>query len=193
MQDGGEVRGEAYGDGAADCGPLWVFGYGSLIWNPGFAFAEARPARLPGFRRAFCMWSVRYRGTPEAPGLVLALDAADGAECRGLAYRAEPGREQEVREYLTFREMGTDSYHETWQMLELDDGSTVRALAYVADPHHAQYADLAPLRQAEIIAQASGPAGPNRDYLHQTAAHLRELGLHDPALEALDRMVREMS
>jgi cation transport protein ChaC len=172
--------------------PLWVFAYGSLIWNPGFPFAERRTARLPGFRRAFCLRSIRYRGTPEAPGLVLGLDPAEGEACRGVAFRAEPGREPEVRAYLRWREMATDSYHETFQTVEVDELGPIRALAYVMDVAHEQYARLDLEAQAAIIATSHGPAGPNRDYLHQTAAHLRELGLEDPEMETLDRMVRAM-
>jgi cation transport protein ChaC len=172
--------------------PLWVFGYGSLIWNPGFAFEERRTARLAGFRRAFCLRSIRYRGTPEAPGLVLALDPAPQAECRGVAFRVAPERTEEVRAYLRWREMATDSYHETFQTVEVDDHGRVQALAYVMDTTHEQYALLDLEAQATIIATSHGPAGPNRDYLHQTVAHLRELGLDDPELEELDRRVRAL-
>jgi cation transport protein ChaC len=173
--------------------PLWVFGYGSLIWNPGFPFAENRLARLQGFRRAFCLRSIRYRGTPESPGLVLALDPAEGAECRGVAFRAEPGREAEVRAYLRWREMATDSYLETFQTVDLEGETPVRALAYVMDVAHEQYARLEIAEQAEIIARSHGPAGANRDYLHRTAEHLRELGLEDPEMETLDGLVRRMA
>ncbi len=170
--------------------PLWVFGYGSLIWNPGFPFAERRPARLRGFRRAFCLRSIRYRGTPEAPGLVLALDPAETETCAGLAFRVAPQDEAEVRAYLHFREMATDSYLETFQTVEVEGAGPVQALAYVMDVTHAAYARLSLEEQAAIIARAEGPAGPNRDYLHRTVEHLEALGLADPELEALDRMVR---
>lgn len=176
-----------------ESGALWVFGYGSLIWNPGFAFVERRPARLAGFRRAFCLRSVRYRGTPAAPGLVLALAEDAGAECRGLAFRVAPDAADEAHAYLRWREMDTDSYQETEQEVEAEGLGPVRALAYVIDTRHPHYADLDPEGQAAIIARASGPAGTNRDYLHNTVAHLRELGLHDPDLEALDARVRALT
>ncbi len=182
----------------AEDAPLWVFGYGSLIWNPGFPSAETRPGRLPGYRRAFCLRSIRYRGTPEAPGLVLALDPAPEADCRGLLYRVAPGAEAETRAYLRHREMSNLSYHEVMARVELDgadpmappEDRAVPALCYVMNVSHENYAPMPLEAQAEIIAGAAGPAGPNRDYLHNTVAHLRELGLPDEELERLDRMVR---
>tara|TARA_B100002003_G_scaffold164026_1_gene152262 strand:- start:439 stop:993 length:555 start_codon:yes stop_codon:yes gene_type:complete len=179
--------------GRDETGALWVFGYGSLIWNPGFVFAERRAARLTGFRRAFCLRSVRYRGTPAAPGLVLALAERPGAECRGLVYRVEPDHADAAHAYLREREMFADSYLETVQELEVEGRGPVRALAYVIDETHPRFVDLSPRAQAEIILAASGPAGTNRDYLHNTVSHLRELGLPDPELEALDLDVRTLA
>ncbi|MDF2235177.1 gamma-glutamylcyclotransferase [Albimonas sp. CAU 1670] len=179
--------------GRDESGALWVFGYGSLIWNPGFPWAERRAARLSGFRRAFCLRSIRYRGTPEAPGLVLALAARQGAECRGLVYRVAPDHADDAHAYLREREMVTDAYHETVQELEVEGRAPVRALAYVIDEGHPQYTDLSPAGQAEVILRARGPAGSNRDYLHNTVAHLRDLGLPDPELEALDLRVRALA
>ena len=176
-------------------GALWVFGYGSLIWNPGFPFLARRPARLRGYARSFCLSSIRYRGTPEAPGLVLALAAAEGAgvECRGLAYKIAPEAADDAHAYLRHREMVTDSYLETEQDLEVDGLGPIRALTYVIDHDHPQHLKLSPDEQAAIIARAVGPAGSNRDYLHNTVAHLRELGLPDPELEALDLKVRALA
>lgn len=172
--------------------PLWVFGYGSLLWNPGFAFEAREPGLLRGYRRAFCSWSVRYRGTPEAPGLVLGLDPDPEGYCRGAAFRVAPERAEEVRAYLVHREMGTSSYHEVEVPVELDGGAVVRALAYVMDVEHAQYVRLPLDAQAEVIARSRGPAGPNRDYLHATAAQLRALGLPDPEMDWLDARVRAL-
>lgn len=174
---------------AADQG-FWVFGYGSLIWRPGFEFVERRRARLDGFRRAFCLRSIRYRGTPEAPGLVLALDRRAGASCEGVAFRVAPEAAEEARAYLRFREMDTDSYLETFQTVHIADHGPSPALCYVINEAHEHYALLTLEEQAEIILRSQGPAGPNREYLHNTVSHLRELGVEDEELEALDRLVQ---
>lgn len=172
---------------------LWVFGYGSLIWRPGFEFAERRRAAAPGWRRSFCLRSIRYRGTPERPGLVLALDFAPHMICEGVAFRVPATEAPAVRDYLHDREMGTRSYMEAWVPLQVDGVGKVRALAYAIDRTHPAYARLSLHEQAEIIAASTGPAGPNRDYLHNTAAHLRELGVHDPAMAELDDMVHALT
>ena len=164
---------------------MWVFGYGSLLWNPGFEVAEAALARLPGWHRSFCMRSIHHRGTPEDPGLVLALDARDGAACQGLALRVRPGDEDATLAYLRERELVSSAYLETTQQLELADGRRIEALAYVIDPHHVQYCDLPLAEQARIIAHAVGGRGPNIDYLHNTARHLAELGIADAELDWL--------
>ena len=172
---------------------LWVFGYGSLIWNPGFAFAERAVARLDGWHRSFCMTSIHYRGTPEAPGLVLALDRAEGAACNGVAFRVEPGAEAETIAYLNQREMVGDGYHQERLPLALSDGRRVEALAYVIDRDHCQYSGSLPLEdQARIIARSTGGRGPNRDYLFATAADLHGLGIADPDLDWLAARVREI-
>ncbi len=176
---------------APDLRPFWVFAYGSLMWNPGFEALERRRARLDGYARAFALSSLRYRGTPEAPGLVLGLDWRPRASCEGVAYRVCPTKDREVRDYLHEREMAMRSYIEVMLEIVLAGGGRVPALAYVLDRTHRQYAGPLPLEtQAAIIARAEGPAGPNREYLHNTADHLREIGIDDPELFALDRMVR---
>ncbi len=172
---------------------LWVFGYGSLIWNPGFAFAERAVARLDGWHRSFCMTSIHYRGTPEAPGLVLALDRAVGTSCQGLGFRVAPGTEDETLAYLRAREMVGDGYHEERLPLALTDGRQVEAVAYVIDRDHGQYlGGLALEDQARIIARSAGGRGPNRDYLFATAADLHNLGIADPDLDWLTARVREI-
>lgn len=168
---------------------LWIFGYGSLIWNPGFEVAEMRLAQLEGWARSFCMWSVQYRGTPEVPGLVLALRARAGARCQGVALRVAPGAESQTLADLRARELVTSAYLERELPLQTDAGP-LRAYAYVIDPAHPQYAmDLTPEAQAQIIARAQGSRGPNRDYLHATFAHLTRLGIHDPDLAWLEARV----
>ena len=176
---------------------FWVFAYGSLMWQPGFPVAEARRARLRDYRRAFALYSIHYRGTPEAPGLVLGLDWAPGAECIGMALRVEAGSEAEaaaVRRYLAERELVSRAYFEVThrvELLEPEGWGEVEALCYVVDRTHPQYAGgLPPEEQAAIIARAEGPSGTNRDYLFSTVTHLEALGVEDPALFALAEMVR---
>jgi cation transport protein ChaC len=170
---------------------LWVFGYGSLMWRPGFDFAERRRATLPGWRRRFCLKSIKYRGTPERPGLVLGLDADPAAECRGVAYRAAPEAAEAVHAYLRERELVTYAYLETTQEIALEEGRRVEALCFVIDRDHAQYAGpLTPEAQAAVIAAAAGPMGSNADYLESTVDHLAEIGVADPELDALRALVR---
>jgi cation transport protein ChaC len=177
---------------------FWVFGYGSLMWRPGFAFLERRLAILRGYKRAFALRSVRYRGTPEKPGLVLGLDWDPNAACTGTAFRVCASEADAVRDYLTAREMVTRSYFEIAYPVTLlcpgeGQGQPVEALAYVLDRTHVQYAGGLSLdEQARIIATAEGPGGPNAEYLHNTVAHLRELGVADSDLESLDEQVRRL-
>jgi glutathione-specific gamma-glutamylcyclotransferase len=170
--------------------PFWVFGYGSLLWDPGFAWTARLPARLEGFHRSFCMRSIHHRGTPEEPGLVLALDAADGAACRGIAFEVAAEIAEETLEYLRARELISAAYLETVQTSRAGRRGRVEALVYVIDRSHWQYCGDLPLEeQAQIIARAHGGRGANRDYLFQTAAHLTELGLPDPDLDWLSARV----
>lgn len=172
---------------------FWVFGYGSLMWDPGFAFAERQIARLSGWQRSFCMWSVHYRGTPEAPGLVLALDQAPGQHCDGLAFRIPPAQVAQTHALLQERELISYAYREEFLPLTLSDGRQVTALTYVINPDHDQYArNISPEEQARLIATRAGQRGPNRDYLWNTVAHLDELGLSDPALQELAQRVRDL-
>lgn len=170
---------------------LWVFGYGSLIWDPGFPVAERRIATLHGWHRSFCMRSIHHRGTVEDPGLVLALDEQEGATCTGVAFRVEPGHEAATLFNLRERELVSSAYLERTLPLATS-GGPLQALAYVIDPDHAQYCHLDREEQAWIIARASGGRGPNRDYLWSTAAHLAELGIADPELEWLADRVRAL-
>lgn len=168
-----------------DQSALWVFGYGSLLWNPGFTPEEVVVARLENWHRSFCMSSIHHRGTPETPGLVLALDKAEGAVCTGLALRAPDAERDAVLAMLRERELVSSAYLETWQDLALSDGRVVPALTYVIDPNHAQYVALDLETQARRIAGAVGGRGPNHEYLFNTASHLNEMGVHDPDLDWL--------
>ena len=172
---------------------LWVFGYGSLMWNPGFEHDRISIARLTGFARSFCMWSIHHRGTVEVPGLVLALDETPGAFCDGLALRTVQGKEEEVLKYLRERELISSAYVERTTEIRLADGSRVSALTFVVDPEHEQYCSgMALADQAKVIARAHGGRGPNPEYLHNTAAHMKELGIDDHDINWLDEQVRQI-
>jgi len=169
---------------------IWVFGYGSLLWNPGFDVAEEVSATLSGYARSFCMRSIHHRGTDEAPGLVLALDAAAEAVCNGVALRVAPGTEDATLDYLRERELVSSAYLERMLNITLAGGQNVTAVTYVIDPDHVQYCGgLALEEQAHIIAHAVGGRGPNCEYLFNTADHLHTLGVADPDLDWLSRRV----
>lgn len=174
--------------------PLWVFGYASLLWNPGFPVAEQRLATLAGYHRSFCMRSIHHRGTEEAPGLVLALDAAEASACQGLALRVEDTAVAETVAYLRDRELISAAYVERLVPVTLDGGERVTALAYVIDRDHVQYAAHLTLEeQAHIIARAHGGRGPNTEYLWNTVDHLARMGVYDPDLDWLAGRVRELA
>ncbi|GGK33485.1 gamma-glutamylcyclotransferase [Salinarimonas ramus] len=174
----------ADGDGETRGDDLWVFGYGSLMWRPGFPFHESRPAHVRGYHRALCVYSHVHRGTPERPGLVLGLDR--GGSCRGVAFRVGAADAAETIRYLRAREQVTSVYLERRLDARLADGRIVRALTYVVDRAHLQYAGrLDDARTLEIVRGGVGQSGANPDYVLSTAAHLVELGVHDPHLAAL--------
>jgi cation transport protein ChaC len=172
-------------------GHLYVFAYGSLIWRPGFAHLGHEAATLRGYHRRFCLWSRLYRGTPEAPGLVLGLDR--GGSCRGIAFRVAAGDAPEVLAYLDARENpnGMYVYERRLLPLRLHSGRAVRAIAYVADRRHPSYARPCEQGTVEAIRRGRGQTGTNRDYLLNTAEHLRAHGLRDARLERLARLVAE--
>lgn len=164
--------------------PLWVFAYGSLMWDPGFAYAQCAPAVLKGYRRAFCVLSKSHRGTPERPGLVLGL--APGGTCRGIVYRVAAGREAEVQAYLFERERRRyDTYREAVLRVR-HAGGAVRAQTYIADPAAPDFVgDLPEAETARRITAAHGERGPNFDYLERTIGQLRTLRIREPALERI--------
>lgn len=177
-----------------DSNENWLFAYGSLMWDPRVNVAERVSATLQGYHRSFCLRSYHYRGTPESPGLVLGLDAAEGACCRGVALRIGAHDWPDAIAAIRERELVTDAYREAVLPLQLADGREVMAIAYVMRPDHEQYAGgLCAREQARIIAAAVGGRGPNRDYLYNTASHLAEMGLADPELDALAQEVRQLS
>ena len=161
---------------------FWVFGYGSLMWNPGFPYEERVLARLRGYRRALCVRSYVHRGTEERPGLVLGLDR--GGSCKGVAFRVSPSDWTATVDYLRERELVTSVYLERHLRTLLADGRDVRALTYVIDRAHPQYAGAVTVEEAaRIVKAAVGRSGPNPVYVANTVAHMRELGIRDQWLE----------
>lgn len=172
-------------------GDLWVFGYGSLMWDPGFDHTAAEIGTLFGYHRAFCMYSQRHRGTAERRGLVLALDR--GGSCRGMAYRVSQDRADAVLDYLWDREMALYGYQPYSVQVRLADGTTVACATFVADRGHQSYAGrLAPDAVAKIIRRAHGGRGSNRDYLANTVRHLTAFGITDGPIHALLHRVDAM-
>jgi cation transport protein ChaC len=167
----------------------WVFAYGSLMWNPAIEFAEQQPCRVEGWRRSFCFWLPMGRGTPELPGLMLALE--QGGECEGIAYRLTAEQVSSEFPLLWNREMLAGIYQPDWVPTVLRDGRAVSSVTFVVDPAHCQYCgDLPMERAAHHIAFAEGRRGACRDYLANTAAHARALGIHDPYIEELVERVK---
>jgi len=163
---------------------LWVFGYGSLMWRPGFPFVERRHARTYGYHRSLCVYSHVHRGTPDRPGLVLGLDR--GGCCDGVAFRVAANEAADTLHYLREREQVTKVYRERHLAVQLDDGRTKAALAYVVDRHHPQYAGRLP--DAELlrfVRQGEGVSGPNPEYVRSTHEHLLAMGVTDPVLHRL--------
>jgi len=178
-----------------ESGDLWVFGYGSLMWRPGFAYLERVPARLVGLHRALCVFSFVHRGTPERPGLVLGLDR--GGMCRGIAFRvAAPARAETVG-YLRSREQVTTVYLETMRRIELEDDKRrkVSALCYVVDRSHVQYAGrLSLAERLHHVRQGHGRSGANRDYVVETVRALEALGYRETDLHLLaERLGNQVS
>ena len=173
---------------------MWVFGYGSLLWNPGFEYEQSTLATLMGYHRSFCMRSIHHRGTPEAPGLVLALDERPGSVCNGLALLVPAKNRKQTLSYLRERELVSSAYVEKRLLITLVDGRIVQALTYVVDPQHVQYCgSLIREEQAEIISRAVGGRGYNSEYLHNTARHLAEMGISDADLSWLSARVRALT
>jgi len=169
-----------------ETGELWVFGYGSLMWRPGFVYRERVPARLIGLHRALCVYSFVHRGTPERPGLVLGLDR--GGMCRGIAYRVAANKRAETIEYLRAREQVTTVYLETMRRIELEEHARrrVRALCFIVDRSHVQYAGRLTLAESlRHVREGHGRSGANRDYVLETVQALEALGYRESELHLL--------
>lgn len=184
---------EANADGASTPAAAshedWVFGYGSLMWRPGFPYLEAQRAHLVGYRRCFSVYSIHHRGTRARPGLVLGLDR--GGACTGIAFRVAPEEAEGVRAYLRAREQVEGVYRNVHVPITLTQSRReVTALAFIVERSHLNYAGRLPVTaQARIIAAAAGISGANIDYLANTLAHLREMGLRERELERVFALV----
>ncbi|HEY9010497.1 MAG TPA: gamma-glutamylcyclotransferase [Devosia sp.] len=162
----------------------WVFGYGSLIWRPGFPHIRQVPALLNGAHRSLCIYSHRHRGTEAQPGLVFGL--VRGGSCRGMGFEVEDGVWPEVVDYLRERELDKGVYRETLRPVRVDEVGTVDALAFLVDEKHAQYAGrLAIAEQARLVRAGRGESGPNTEYVLETARILRSMGIRDRYLDEL--------
>ncbi len=173
-----------------DASSYWVFGYGSLIWRPGFVYRQAQQALLWGAHRSLCIYSHRYRGTEEKPGLVFGL--VPGGSCHGMAFEVGAAEWPEVREYLREREQVSGVYREASRRVRLASGEVIEALTFLVDPHHEQYAgrlDIA--AQLAYVRDAAGMMGPNADYVTNTAEHLEQMGIRDRHLLALSALLAE--
>jgi cation transport protein ChaC len=165
---------------------LWVFGYGSLMWRPGFDFIERVPGRLIGLHRALCVYSFVHRGTPERPGLVLGLDW--GGMCRGIAYRVAAAMRDKTIAYLRAREQVTTVYLETVRRIELEEPARrqVRALCFITDRSHVQYAGRLTIEQSvHHVRQGHGSSGANREYVVETVQALEALGYRETELHLI--------
>ena len=162
----------------------YVFGYGSLIWNPGFAFLSSQKALLRGAHRSLSIYSHRHRGTPERPGLVFGLSR--GGSCLGVAFEIDPAKWDTVFAYLEAREQDRGVYRTQFRQIELADGTRVRALAYLVNEQHPQFAGrLSVAAQVELIRAGTGESGPNTEYVRNTARHLLSLGIRDRILDEI--------
>ncbi|WPZ35768.1 gamma-glutamylcyclotransferase [Thalassobaculum sp. OXR-137] len=180
-------------DGSIEAGDIWVFGYGSLMWRPGFHHVERADALLRGYRRRLCVVSRHHRGTAARPGLVMGLDR--GGACRGVAYRVPEAGVPETLAYLDEREIAHyPVYRRSMVTVDLGGGRRQRAVTYIVDRREADYAGaLTVEQQAAIVAGAHGLSGPNPDYLRQTVAKVHAMGLRDRSLEAVLAALTEPS
>lgn len=171
--------------------PLWVFGYGSLMWNPGFEHEARHIAVVHGLHRRLCVSSIRYRGTPEQPGLVLGLDK--GGSCRGYAFRVAARDKQQVAAYLEEREMFSAVYKPVFVRVRLPEGRCERALTFRVKREHPQYTPpMCEIKAAERVARSRGLRGCNPEYVLNTLAELRRNGFDDGGLTRIARHLESL-
>lgn len=167
----------------------WVFGYGSLIWKPGFEHVRAEPVRVYGVHRSLCVTSIRYRGTPDHPGLVFGL--ISGGSCAGMGFEISAAQWPKAQAYLRERELISHVYKEVYRTMRFADGRSATAMTFVADESHEQFAGrLSVDQQLGMVKQASGATGANRDYVLNTVEHLNQMGFADKHLIDLARRLR---
>lgn len=182
-------QGQTMAEIISDNGTHWVFGYGSLIWNPGFAHVSAQQGLLRGAHRSLSIVSHHHRGTQERPGLVFGL--ARGGSCRGMVFEVADADWVAVQAYLQAREQVTAVYRDVSRLVHLVDGRTVRALTFMVDERHEQFAGKLSLeRQLAMVRAGVGLSGRNIDYVLNTASHLKSLGIADRQLQALADILR---
>lgn len=169
---------------------MWFFGYGSLMWRPGFEYVEAKRAHLHGLHRRLCIYSHIHRGTPERPGLVLGLDR--GGSCRGMVFRVDAEVQAQVLAYLREREMANGVYYEAMRRVRCDDGTSVQALCYCAVRGHEQYAPVMGTEATlKLVNGAVGQSGRNEDYVISTVDKIRAMGARDLPLERVANALRQ--
>jgi cation transport protein ChaC len=165
-------------------GDFWVFAYGSLMWNPEFDYLRSEIACLSGYHRCLCLWSVEYRGTVERPGLVMGLDI--GGSCLGRAFLISEKNAPQIIDRLNEREMITGAYQSALKPLRLNTDETVEGICLIARQDHPQFAPgLSIQHTTDLVRYAHGKRGSNREYVLNTIAHLREMGLQDPTLDTI--------
>lgn len=173
-------------------GDLWVFGYGSLMWNPAITVAQSAKAHVRGYHRLFCIAQRVGRGTMEKPGLTLGIDR--GGSVAGIAHRIAAADVESELSILWMREMLSGVYEPRWIGADIESEGRTRVLTFVVNRYHPRYEGaLAPEAAAERIARAQGPLGTNRDYLYRTAAHLAERGIEDGPIKSLEARVRALA
>lgn len=170
----------------------WVFGYGSLMWNPAINVVESRKAHVRGYHRTFCLTLGVGRGSVEAPGLMLAIDR--GGSCTGVAHRIAADAVESELSILWLREMISGAYEPRWVNADIEGHKRTRVLTFVINRSHPRYEGALPETQvAQRIARAHGMLGTNREYLYRTVSHLAELGIDDGPLHSLERQVRMLA
>ena len=168
---------------------VWIFGYGSLKWNPSFSYDMRIPAHLFGYHRRFCLRTTITRGSQEKPGLVLGLDR--GGSARGILFRIPASIAARECDLIWKREMLSGAYKPSWVKVKSNDGRTLKALTFIIKRSHPNFAEpISDEESIKIIAEASGIIGPNSEYLLNTATALHSEGIIDQKLKRLANLLK---